>query len=215
MEIGLILFASSFLLHAFLPLRDDHEVDTKLALKQKRTGDGVTSTSLAAAGGGLNWSMQNKKCVVTGGTRGIGRAIVNELLVLGASVVTCSRNKVELEELGNELIKFRDQLHLVEADMSSKIGRDKLLSVCDEVYGGSLNCLINNVGCNVRKKTIDYSEDEYIKIMSTNLDSAFFLTKAAHQMLKSSGNYYLYLLRLYRLLFILPSLFSIRQRVSC
>jgi len=46
---------------------------------------------------------------------------------------------------------------------------------------------VNNVGFNIRKKVLDYTDDDYSRIMSTNLDSAFVLCKALHGMLKQTS----------------------------
>lgn len=46
---------------------------------------------------------------------------------------------------------------------------------------------MNNVGTNIRKKTVDYTAEEYSSIMSTNLDSSYHLCQLAHPLLKASG----------------------------
>jgi Tropinone reductase 1 len=53
---------------------------------------------------------------------------------------------------------------------------------------GKLDILVNNVGVNIRKKTIEYSAEEYQKILNTNLTSAFELSRLAHPMLKNSAD---------------------------
>lgn len=133
-------------------------------------------------------SLFNKTALVTGGTKGIGKACVEELAALGAKVVTCGRNAAELKEV---VKGWRDQgldAQAIVADVTSKEGRENLLKEVQQISGGKLDILVNNVGSNVRNPTAEYSEEDYRSIMSTNLDSAFLLTKDSYSMLKASGN---------------------------
>mmetsp|Transcript_22983 Transcript_22983/g.28188 ORF Transcript_22983/g.28188 Transcript_22983/m.28188 type:complete len:308 (+) Transcript_22983:262-1185(+) len=139
------------------------------------------------------WSLPEKSTVVvTGGTKGIGHAIVNELgLTFGCKVLTCSRNEEEL----NICIKQWEDLGMdvrgVAADVSTTDGRQKLMEQLKEMLNeedcaekGSLNILVNNVGTNIRKKTCDYTEEDLDFILTTNLKSCFELTKLCHPYLK-------------------------------
>jgi len=74
------------------------------------------------------------------------------------------------------------------ADVSTVEGRGVLVQEARTLFGDQLHCLVNNVGFNIRKKAVDYSNDEYRRIMSTNLDSAFALCTALHGMLKKNNN---------------------------
>lgn len=47
----------------------------------------------------------------------------------------------------------------------------------DEHFGGMLDILVNNVGTNIRKATVDYTPEEYFKVMDTNFNSVFLLTQ--------------------------------------
>lgn len=135
------------------------------------------------------WSLIDKNIIVTGGSEGIGKSIVDELLSLGAKVLTCGRNEDKLSLSLNEWEGngFKDQVFVVTADVSTPEGRLELISRCNEIFGDELHCLVNNVGSNIRKKAIDYSVDDYEKIMKTNLESFFFLTLALHSKLKKCG----------------------------
>jgi len=77
------------------------------------------------------------------------------------------------------------------ADVSTTTGRTKLLEYYNNRYPDEkLHGLVNNVGSNIRKKTIEYTEEEYYKVMATNLESAFFLSKLFYPNLKllNGGN---------------------------
>ncbi|KFK24998.1 hypothetical protein AALP_AA8G053200 [Arabis alpina] len=133
------------------------------------------------------WSLAGKTALVTGGTRGIGRAVVEELARFGAKVYTCSRNEEELKACladwkSNGLVVYGSV-----CDASVKDQREQLMQEVSAMFSGKLNILVNNVGTNIRKPTVDYSSEEYAKIMSTNLESAFHLSQLAHPLLKASG----------------------------
>ncbi len=120
------------------------------------------------------WNLNNKNALVTGGTKGIGLAIVKEFLELGANVLTISRNKKELEKLGSLKISGKSAITL-EADISKNEDRIKIVSFLQKSWT-TLDILVNNVGTNIRKPTVEYSGYDYNQIFSTNLESAFDLS---------------------------------------
>lgn len=136
------------------------------------------------------WSLNQKKIVVTGGTLGIGKAIVEECASLGAKIITCARNE---KTLSDSVKEWKDLGYDVEgcvADVSLEEGRNALFTKVSELFGGELDALINNVGTNIRKKAVEYTEEEYQKILRTNLDSAFLLTTKFYPFLKASKSSY-------------------------
>ncbi|KAL9181333.1 hypothetical protein ACHAXT_010138 [Thalassiosira profunda] len=134
------------------------------------------------------WSLESKTALVTGGTKGIGAAIVTQLSALGCRVLTCSRNG---DELADRLFEWSDKYGLdvcgVVADVSTPEGRDILRQEVETRFSGKLDVLVNNVGTNIRKPTKDYTAEDYEFVMKTNLQSVFELTKAMHPYLKREG----------------------------
>ncbi|XP_040377806.1 tropinone reductase homolog At5g06060-like [Oryza brachyantha] len=142
------------------------------------------ATTSGAAG---RWSLSGKTALVTGGTRGIGRAVVDELAALGAAVHTCSRKE---GELGERLREWEGKGFRVTGsvyDVSVREQRERMLREVAGLYGGKLDILVNNVGTNISKQTTEYSADDYSFIMATNLESAYHLCQLAHPLLKASG----------------------------
>ncbi|KAJ6798711.1 tropinone reductase-like protein-like isoform X6 [Iris pallida] len=133
------------------------------------------------------WSLQGLTALVTGGTRGIGHAVVEELAGLGARVHTCSRKEEELAEC---LKRWRGSGLRVTGtvrDLSARDQREMLIADASDAFAGTLNILINNVGTSIYKATSDYSSEEFSFIMGTNLESAFHMSQLAHPLLKASG----------------------------
>nr|AFK37760.1 unknown [Lotus japonicus] len=136
---------------------------------------------------GPRWSLNGMTALVTGGTRGIGHAIVNDLAAFGAAVHTCSRTESELTKC---LQEWQSQGFLATGsvcDVSSRPQREKLMQEVASTFNGKLKIFINNVGTNFRKPTVEYTAEEYSELMTVNLDSAFHLCQLAHPLLKASG----------------------------
>jgi Tropinone reductase 1 len=132
------------------------------------------------------WNLQGKYALITGATKGIGKAIAEEFLALGANVMIVARNADELDSL---LRKWQDQQLLVigaVADISKPADCERVAQHV-EANWGKLDILVNNVGTNIRKKTTAYSAAEYHMLMQTNLASAFHLCQLFHPLLKSSA----------------------------
>ncbi len=127
------------------------------------------------------WSLQNKKVLVTGGTKGIGQSITKEFLELGAEVLIVARS------VKNFKIDNSSKLTTLEGDVSDTEFRKKLTQKVKEDWG-KLDVLVNNVGTNVRKKFIDYNEAEYRQLFEVNLFSLTEITRQFFPLLKESGN---------------------------
>lgn len=124
--------------------------------------------------------------VVTGGTKGIGKAIVDELGAKGARILTCARNSDELGKCIESWKADGFDVTGVTTDMSSSEGRDNLMAEIYSWLGDSekLDILVNNVGTNIRKPSIEYTEEDIQKVFNTNFHSFFALTTACHPLLK-------------------------------
>ncbi len=131
--------------------------------------------------------MNNKNVLVTGGTHGIGLAIVEELCQLGANVVTCSRNASDAKACEISWKRKGFNTYSLIADVSTDNGRQYLKMEVDRIFGGRLDCLVNNVGYNVTKKTVDYTEEELSHILNTNTQSVFMLNQSMYPLLKRTN----------------------------
>eukprot|EP01101_Sappina_pedata_P012446 TRINITY_DN8562_c0_g1_i1.p1 TRINITY_DN8562_c0_g1~~TRINITY_DN8562_c0_g1_i1.p1 ORF type:complete len:269 (-),score=100.17 TRINITY_DN8562_c0_g1_i1:117-923(-) len=135
-----------------------------------------------------SWKLDGCFALVTGGTKGIGLACAQELLQLGASVLVVARDQQTIDKVVSDLnSQYPSKIHGYSADLSDSRSRKELVAHLSTLCHGRLDILVNNVGTNIRKRAIDMSEDEYRKVLSTNLDSYFMLSILCHALLKKSG----------------------------
>ncbi|RLM58433.1 hypothetical protein C2845_PM18G01710 [Panicum miliaceum] len=136
--------------------------------------DAASKGSSAGSGGGRGrWSQRGMTALVTGGTRGIGRAVVEELAALGAAVHTCSRNEADLRARLAEWDAtdgLRGAVTGSVCDVSARDQRERLLRDVAARFGGRLDILVNNVGTNFTKPTTEYTAEDYSFLMATNLE---------------------------------------------
>jgi Tropinone reductase 1 len=132
---------------------------------------------------GNRWLLRGKKAVVTGGTKGIGAAIVDDFIALGAEVLAVARKQEDLQLLKKN---YPERLYILAADVSTPEGRQVLADKVQQEWG-ALDILVNNVGTNIRKPTAEYAAEEYDFIMNTNLRSAFELNRQLHPLLQKAG----------------------------
>ncbi len=134
-----------------------------------------------------NFDISGKKALVTGGSKGIGFAIVKDLLLAGCEVLITARDEKQLSDAAASLSQHENLIHFLKADISKAANR-KILADFIESKFGKLDILVNNVGTNIRKKVQEYSEEEIQFLFQTNLFSALDLSKRLFPMLQLSKN---------------------------
>ncbi|XP_075490624.1 tropinone reductase homolog At5g06060-like isoform X1 [Primulina tabacum] len=132
------------------------------------------------------WTLQGMTALVTGGTRGIGYAIVEELAGFGASVYICSRNQEEISERLKEWEAKGYKVKGSACDLSSATQREELMKNVSLTFDGKLNILVNNAGISLMKRACDHTAEDYSRVMTTNLESPYHISQLAYPLLKAS-----------------------------
>ncbi|MCB0339107.1 MAG: SDR family oxidoreductase [Bdellovibrionales bacterium] len=132
------------------------------------------------------WKLNGKRALITGGTRGIGLAIAEQLLGLGAEICIVGRREETIKERLLGWKSHGTKAHGIVADVGNSDDRERIFADLSENWG-TLDILVNNVGINIRKKTSEYSLEEYRNIINTNLTSIFEISRLAYPPLKASG----------------------------
>ncbi|HEX2684318.1 MAG TPA: SDR family oxidoreductase [Ferruginibacter sp.] len=119
---------------------------------------------------------KNKVAVVTGGSDGIGKALVDALIHMGAKVATCGRNQDKL--YGLQMLHSGKPLHTMVADVSNYNDCRNFIESTIQVYGG-IDILINNAGISMRALLKDLDVAVIEKVMDINFKGTLYCTKLA------------------------------------
>ncbi len=130
----------------------------------------------------INYDLEDKVFVVTGGSRGIGFEIARLLLEQKAKVVICGRKEAGLD-LAAQQLKAGDDLLLIQAHIAQPEAVEKLFDQTHERFG-RLNGLINNVGMNIITAVVDADPGLWGKIIDSNLNGTFLCSRKAGQMMR-------------------------------
>jgi Tropinone reductase 1 len=122
------------------------------------------------------WDLQGKRAMITGGTKGIGKAIAEEFLALGAEVMIVARDKPVLDQLVRLWQAEGRLVTGVAGDVAKAADRDKIIASIEERWG-ALDVLVNNAGTNVRKKIEEYTQEEMRLVLEVNLFAAVELSR--------------------------------------
>ena len=129
----------------------------------------------------------DKVVAVTGGSEGIGKALVEALLQKGAKVATCGRNNDKLYSLRTDFASF--PLHTTVADVSNENDCRRFIESTIKVFGG-IDILINNAGISMRAELKDASVDVIRKVMDINFFGAVYCTHfALNSITRTQRNY--------------------------
>ena len=129
--------------------------------------------------------LEGKTAVVTGASRGIGRAIALELAKEGANVVVnYSGSKEKAEEVVEEILKMGQKAIAVQANVADNESVQNLMKTALDEFG-SIDILVNNAGITRDNLLMRMKEDEWDDVIETNLKGVFLCTKAVtRQMMK-------------------------------
>ncbi len=119
---------------------------------------------------------KDKVVIVTGGTDGIGKALVDALIAEGAKIATCSRNSDKLYQLHSEYASA--PLHTMVCDVSSENDCRRFIELTLKMYG-HIDIIINNAGISMRSLIKDASIDVIKKVMDINFFGTVYCTKYA------------------------------------
>ncbi len=134
--------------------------------------------------------LNDKIAVVTGGTKGIGRSISENLLKAGASVFICARDKVELKRALEKLSELGNIDGEI-CDVRSETQVKAMFAECLRVFGG-VDILINNAGVGFIGKTVEeMSSQDFEQTLQTNLFGAFYTCHHAIPLIKKRGGGYI------------------------
>jgi 3-oxoacyl-[acyl-carrier protein] reductase len=132
--------------------------------------------------------LSGKVAVVTGGTRGIGRAIAERLLTEGAAVAICGVSNASVEKAAVELADYGRRAVAEVADIGKLDDVRRFFHVVDERLG-TVDFLINNAGIGIYKPVVDLDPAEWHRMVNLNLNGVYYCSREALQRMRGRGGY--------------------------
>lgn len=130
------------------------------------------------------FDLSGKVAIVTGGTKGLGYGIVMKLAAAGAKVVITSRHQNDCDAVAKEIAGLGGEAMGIRTDVQNPEEIQNLVDKTVEKYG-KLDIMVNNAGVAVTKRLTDMTEEEYNRVLDSNLKSVFFGGQiAAKQMIE-------------------------------
>jgi 3-oxoacyl-[acyl-carrier protein] reductase len=143
-------------------------------------------TAIKTEGNGAK-PLADSAALVTGGSRGIGRAIALRLAALGASVAICGRDRTALSSTAGELEKLGVRVFSHRADVTRSIEVTDLVAQTEAALG-PISILVNNAGIGLFGPVHEKTEAEWDRVLDTNLKSVFLVSRAvAPSMIRQGG----------------------------
>ena len=132
------------------------------------------------------FDLSGRKALVTGASRGIGRAIAEALAGAGATVAVTARERAALAETAAAIETLGRRAVPLAHDVRDVAASRDVVAKAAEMLGG-LDILVNNAGYEEVKPSIDIEEDLWDRVVTTNLKGAFFCAQAAARRMQADG----------------------------
>ena len=147
-------------------------------------GQAVTHSKPApTAAGATVFSLAGRVALITGGGSGIGLAIAECMTQAGATVIITGRREAVLADACTGL---GERAHYLVNDICELDGLDGLVEEVEQAHG-PLDIVVNNAGINMKKPALDVTDEDFARIIHTNLNAVFALTRAAARRMVARG----------------------------
>src|SRR5438128_3249058 len=131
-------------------------------------------------------TLQHRIALVTGASRGLGKAIALELGSEGVTLALIGRDEAKLKETAQEAERLGTAAHVFAVDVTQEPQVQALAQQIESRFG-RVDILVNNAGINVRKPLVDFTLDEWRKVVDTNLTSAFLMCRSFVPIMRGRG----------------------------
>jgi len=133
-----------------------------------------------------SFDLNGKVAVVTGGTKGLGYGIVMAFAYHGARVVITSRHQEDCDAVAEEVSAMGGEAMGIKADVQNVGEIQNLVDKTVEKYG-RLDIMVNNAGVAVTRRLTDMTEDDYDRVIDSNLKSVYFGAQIAARQMIAQG----------------------------
>jgi NAD(P)-dependent dehydrogenase (short-subunit alcohol dehydrogenase family) len=129
---------------------------------------------------------ENKSVLITGAAKGIGRATAQSFWAAGAKVALLDHDQPALADAASEFNGNGPEVFVTVADVAKSSEVNRAVTDAVKAFGG-LDVLVANAGISFARSIDEYTDDEWHRILSVNLDGAFYAIRAAVPHLRRSG----------------------------
>jgi NAD(P)-dependent dehydrogenase (short-subunit alcohol dehydrogenase family) len=119
------------------------------------------------------FDLTGRTAVVTGATRGLGRAFARALAEAGADIVAVGRDEVAAAEVEQELADIGRRSQTVIADITSRPEVERVLAAAVAQFG-AVDVLVNNAGTCIHRPALEVTDEEWRRVLDVNLDALWF-----------------------------------------
>ena len=134
----------------------------------------------------INKKLSGKVAVITGASKGLGKAMALALGEAGAKVALVSRNLEQLNEVARAAQATGGEARAFQADVAREDNVRRVEREIMEAFG-AVHILINNAGINIRKQLTELSLEEWSRVLDTNLTSVFLMCRSFAPRMKGRG----------------------------
>ncbi len=132
-------------------------------------------------------SIEGRRALVTGGGRGIGAAVALALAEAGADIAVAGRTLADLEGVAGRVRDLGRKSVAVRSDVTRVLEVEQMVAEA-EASLGPLDILVNNAGINIPRPALEVTEEDWDRILDTNLKGVFFCAQAAGQRMVARGH---------------------------
>ena len=134
------------------------------------------------------FDLHDRVAIVTGGSKGLGKAMAAGLASAGANLVLVSRNQAEVEAAADEISRdYGVQAIGIQADVTSEEQVQGVVDTCIEKFG-KIDVLINNAGVNIRGPIDELSLEEFKQVMDINVNGVWLFARAVIPHMKKAAS---------------------------
>lgn len=130
--------------------------------------------------------LKGKKVIVVGGSKGIGKDIAVAFAELGSDVLIIGRNETDLRETADHLGRLHLNCSYLTGDIQNV---NQIYEMIDLAHSrlGCIDVLVNNAGINIAKPSLEVSEEDWDRVLDTNLKGTFFCAQRAGKHMIEQG----------------------------
>lgn len=134
----------------------------------------------------MSGKLAGKVALITGATRGLGKAMALALAGEGAAIALVARNRGALEKSAEAVWRTGSGAQVFQADVTSESQVQRLENEVTEAFG-RVQILVNNAGINIRKQLTEFTLDEWRRVLDASLTSTFLMCRAFVPHMKGTG----------------------------